>query len=99
MILIVFWIIFGKTGKSKPQLKRYKSDAAIKGEVANTWWDDCGTATEATQELIKIFSKEIKPFLSILSSVYWKVNILIIFSKIAFLCVNYFLAIRSGDSG
>jgi len=51
-------IIFGKSGKSKPQLKRYKKDALIKGESANTWWDDCGTATEATQELIKLFSKE-----------------------------------------
>jgi adenine-specific DNA-methyltransferase len=51
-------IIFGKSGKSKPQLKRYKSDAAIKGEASNTWWDDCGTATEATQELIKLFTKD-----------------------------------------
>ena len=51
-------ILFGKTGKSKPQLKRYKSDAAIKGEASNTWWDDCGTATEATQELIKLFTKD-----------------------------------------
>ena len=51
-------IIFGKTGNSKPQLKRYKKDAQIKGEAPNTWWDDCGTATEATQELIKIFTKD-----------------------------------------
>ncbi len=51
-------IIFGKTGNSKPQLKRYKKDAQLKGEAPNTWWDDCGTATEATQELIKIFTKD-----------------------------------------
>lgn len=53
-------IIFGKTGKSKPQLKRYKSEAILKGEVSNTWWDDCGTATEATQEQIKLMGKENK---------------------------------------
>lgn len=53
-------IVFGKTGNSKPQLKRYKKDAALKGETPNTWWDDCGTATEATQEQIKLMGKEDK---------------------------------------
>lgn len=51
-------IVFGKTGKSKPQMKRFLADAQEKGQVAGTWWDDCGTATEASKELIKILGKQ-----------------------------------------
>jgi adenine-specific DNA-methyltransferase len=47
-------IVFGKTGQSKPQQKRYLSDAQNKGSSVKTWWDDVGTATEATKELQKI---------------------------------------------
>ncbi|MBS0215904.1 MAG: site-specific DNA-methyltransferase [Proteobacteria bacterium] len=47
-------IIFGKTGKSKPQQKRFLGDAAAKGSTVKTWWDDVGTATEATKELQKL---------------------------------------------
>jgi adenine-specific DNA-methyltransferase len=54
-------IVFGKTGKAKPQLKRYLADAEKKGKVPDTWWDNVGTATEATQELQKIF-KDSSPF-------------------------------------
>ena len=54
-------IVFGKKGKSKPQLKRYLSDAKEKGRVPDTWWDNVGTTTEATKELQKIFGG-ISPF-------------------------------------
>ncbi len=52
-------IIFGKTGKSKPQLKRYLSDAANKGVTPDTWWADAGTATEATKEIQKLYDRNI----------------------------------------
>jgi adenine-specific DNA-methyltransferase len=51
-------IIWGKTGKSKPQMKRFLSEAQEKGQVAGTWWDDCGTATEASKELINLLGKD-----------------------------------------
>jgi adenine-specific DNA-methyltransferase len=47
-------IVFGKTGRSKPQQKRFLGDAAEKGQTVKTWWDDVGTATEATKELQKL---------------------------------------------
>ncbi|NOT81882.1 MAG: site-specific DNA-methyltransferase [Gallionella sp.] len=48
-------IVFGKTGKSKPQFKRFKSEAEEKGTNAFTIWDDVDTATEATKELMQLF--------------------------------------------
>jgi adenine-specific DNA-methyltransferase len=48
-------IVFGKTGRSRPQAKRFLSEAMDKGQRPSTWWDDCGTATEATQELQHLF--------------------------------------------
>ncbi|MFH1365923.1 MAG: site-specific DNA-methyltransferase [Patescibacteria group bacterium] len=48
-------IIWGKSGKSKPQMKRFQSDAELKGTNPFTIWDDVGTATEGTQELMEIF--------------------------------------------
>ncbi|OHP52399.1 site-specific DNA-methyltransferase [Neisseria sp. HMSC061B04] len=47
-------IVFGKTGKSKPQMKRFLSEAESKGSSVKTWWDDAGTATEGTKELQKM---------------------------------------------
>ena len=47
-------IIFGKTGKAKPQLKRFYYEAIEKGIVAKSIWDDVGTTTNGTQELEKI---------------------------------------------
>lgn len=47
-------IVFGKTGKSKPQMKRFLSEAESKGSSVKTWWDDAGTATEGTRELQKM---------------------------------------------
>ena len=50
-------IVFGKTGNSKPQQKRFLYEAQSKGVVSGTWWDDVGTATEATKEIQKLFIK------------------------------------------
>lgn len=52
-------IIFGKTGKSKPQLKRFLSEADKKGKTPTSIWDDVGTATNATQEIELIFKEKI----------------------------------------
>lgn len=51
-------IIFGKTGKSRPQYKRFKSEAEVKGENVFTVWDDISTATDATKEIIKLFGEK-----------------------------------------
>jgi len=48
-------IVFGKTGKSKPQFKRFKSEAEEKGINVFTIWDDVGTATEGTKEIMELF--------------------------------------------
>jgi len=52
-------IVFGKNGKTKPQLKRYLSEASEKGSTPDTWWSEAGTATEATKEIQKLFDKQI----------------------------------------
>lgn len=48
-------ILFGRTGRSKPQYKRFKSEAEEKGTNVFTIWDDVGTATEGTKELMELF--------------------------------------------
>lgn len=48
-------ILFGKTGKSKPQYKRFLYEAQSKGTNPFTIWTELGTATNATKELIEIF--------------------------------------------
>jgi adenine-specific DNA-methyltransferase len=48
-------IVFGKTGKSKPQFKRFKSEAEEKGTNIFTIWDDVETATEGTKEIMELF--------------------------------------------
>lgn len=44
-------IVFGKTGKSKPQVKRYLAHAQEKGLTPKSIWDDVDTTTKGTQEL------------------------------------------------
>lgn len=51
-------IVFGKTGKSGPQLKRFLSDADEKGRTPTSLWDDVGTATTGTEEIISIFNEK-----------------------------------------
>ncbi len=55
-------IVYGKRGTSKPQYKKYLSEAKERGKNVSSIWDEVGTATNATQELNKIFeSKGIFP--------------------------------------
>lgn len=48
-------ILFGKTGRGKPQYKRFLSEAQSKGQNPFTIWTDLNTATGATKELMQIF--------------------------------------------
>lgn len=52
-------IVFGKTGTSKPQLKRFYSEARSKGLTPKSLWDDCGTATDGTKEILEIFKSKV----------------------------------------
>lgn len=51
-------IVFGKTGKSKPQQKRFLYEVKEKGATPKSLWDDCGTATDGTKELQDIFGSK-----------------------------------------
>lgn len=51
-------IVFGKTGKAKPQLKRFYYEAEKKGITAKSIWDDVGTTTNGTKELEKILGEK-----------------------------------------
>lgn len=48
-------IIFGKNGTSKPQLKRYLTEASDKGQVLTTLWNDLETTTNATKHSQQLF--------------------------------------------
>lgn len=48
-------IIFGKSGNSKPQLKRFLSESMGKGSVMTTLWDDVETTTNATKHSQQLF--------------------------------------------
>ena len=50
-------IVFGTRGVSKPQYKRFLSEAREKGVNIFTIWSDVGTATDGTKELIGIFGR------------------------------------------
>ena len=50
-------IVFGKTGTSKPQMKRFLSECGDKGAVMTTLWDDLDTTTNATKHSQKMFGK------------------------------------------
>jgi adenine-specific DNA-methyltransferase len=52
-------IIFGKTGTSRPQYKRFLFEAEAKGENPFTIWDDIDTATNATKQLMKLFDEKV----------------------------------------
>ncbi|HUD06028.1 MAG TPA: site-specific DNA-methyltransferase [Candidatus Saccharimonadales bacterium] len=53
-------VLFGKNGKSKPQYKRFLSEAKEKGENVFSLWTDVGTATEGTKDLMRIFGGDKK---------------------------------------
>ncbi|MCC5946641.1 MAG: hypothetical protein JJT94_17045 [Bernardetiaceae bacterium] len=48
-------IVFGKSGKTKPQLKRFLSFAKDKGTTPISIWNDLETTTNGTQQLENIF--------------------------------------------
>ncbi len=50
-------ILFGKTGKSKPQLKVFLNEQEDYGSIANSWFEaeDFGTATHGSKELQSVF--------------------------------------------
>lgn len=48
-------IVFGKTGDSKPQMKRFLSECADKGSVLTTLWTDVNTTTNATKHSQQLF--------------------------------------------
>ena len=50
-------IVFGKNGKSKPQMKRFLSECEEKGSVMTTLWDDLDTTTNATKHSQRMFEK------------------------------------------
>jgi adenine-specific DNA-methyltransferase len=52
-------IIFGKNGKSKPQFKRFLSEAETKGSVTTTIWNDIETTTNGTQLLEQILEDKL----------------------------------------
>lgn len=52
-------IVFGKNGKSKPQLKRFYSEAEERGKTPKSIWDNVGTATNGTQEIQDIFGSKV----------------------------------------
>ena len=54
-------IVFGVSGKSRPQRKRFLAEAQQRGLTANTWWRDAGTTTSGTNELTKILGDNIFP--------------------------------------
>jgi len=51
-------VVFGKTGEASPQYKRFLFEAQERGTNPSTIWDDVGTATEATKELMKLFQSK-----------------------------------------
>ena len=48
-------IVFGKSGKSKPQMKRFISESESKGSVLSNLWTDIDTNTNATKHSKTIF--------------------------------------------
>lgn len=48
-------ILFGRSGNARPQFKRYLSEAMENGMTVTTLWDDVGTNTDATKQLLHMF--------------------------------------------
>lgn len=51
-------IVFGRSGNSRPQYKRFLSEAKAKGKSTSTIWNSVETATDAKKHINKIFSKK-----------------------------------------
>ena len=52
-------ILFGRSGKGRPQYKRYLSEAAARGKAPTTLWDDVKTTTDATRTLLALFGESL----------------------------------------
>jgi adenine-specific DNA-methyltransferase len=52
-------IVFGVSGESGPQRKRFWSDAKERGEVTTTLWCDLPTTTSATKHLKELFKNKV----------------------------------------
>jgi len=50
-------IIFGVSGETGPQRKRFLFEAVKRGKVSKTLWDDIGTTTTGTFEIKELFNK------------------------------------------
>ena len=50
-------IVFGKSGNTRPQYKRFLTEARERGTNIFTIWSDVGTATDATRQLQQIFGR------------------------------------------
>lgn len=52
-------IIFGKDGKTKPQLKVFYEEKKLFGSISNSWWsaEKMGTSTQGTKELMNLFGR------------------------------------------
>ncbi|RMD62698.1 site-specific DNA-methyltransferase [Candidatus Parcubacteria bacterium] len=50
-------IIFGKTGEGAPLRKRYLFEAAERGRVSTTWWEDVGSTADGTRTLENLFGR------------------------------------------
>jgi adenine-specific DNA-methyltransferase len=49
-------IIFGTSGDSGPQRKRFLTEALERGKVTKTWWDDVGATTNGTTLVKNLFN-------------------------------------------
>ena len=54
-------IVFGKSGRGRPQRKRFLSEAAERGLTPNTWWGDLGTTANATNMLKELLGPGVFP--------------------------------------
>ena len=51
-------IVFGVSGESGPQRKRFLSEAKERGQVSKTWWDEISATAQATESLKKLFGNK-----------------------------------------
>ena len=54
-------IVFGRSGKSRPQRKRFLSEAIKRGRTANTLWGELDTTAQGTNQLKAIFDAKVFP--------------------------------------
>lgn len=52
-------IVFGASGESGPQRKRFLTEAEDRGRVAKTWWDDVATTANATRAANELMGESV----------------------------------------